>query len=51
VLDVPLLDLRRAMPVSAFADYNHLFRTGVFFPVLTKALADRGLLAAPARAG
>ena len=46
-LDVPLIDLRDALPPSAFADLNHLFyNTGVFFPVLAEALRSRGLLSA-----
>jgi len=46
VLAVPLLDLRRALPPSAFTDLNHLvFSSGVLFPALAAALESHGLLA------
>jgi hypothetical protein len=36
-LDVPLIDLRDALPPSAFIDLNHLFyNTGVLFPALAE---------------
>jgi hypothetical protein len=50
-LGVPLLDLRHALPPSAFADLNHLFfSTGAFFPAITDALRTRGFLEPDERA-
>jgi len=44
-LGVPLLDLRHALPPSAFADLNHLFfSSGAFFPALTETLRTHGFL-------
>jgi hypothetical protein len=49
-LDVPLIDLRHALPPSAFADLNHLFfSNGALFPALTEALRAHGLLAPAGR--
>jgi hypothetical protein len=44
-LDVPVLDLRHALPPSAFFDLNHLVPNGGdLAPVLSGALARAGLL-------
>jgi len=49
-LGVPLLDLRHALPPSAFVDLNHLFfSNGAFFPALTEALRTHGFLDAGGR--
>jgi hypothetical protein len=49
-LGVSLLDLRHALPPSAFGDLNHLcFSNGAFFPALTEALRTHGFLDAAAR--
>jgi hypothetical protein len=43
---VPLIDLRRALPPSAFLDLNHLFpNRGTLMAPLAAQLAARGLLA------
>jgi hypothetical protein len=45
--DVPLIDLRDALPSTAFVDLNHVDYSGPLFPILAAALADRHLLDGP----